>query len=81
VTSGVARSRAGVKGSPHSSQVPCPPPRSRSSASASLFASSMKPTRRCRARVRRLGIFLKGAGELFEHHPSPHAADEIQQVA
>src|SRR4029077_20726318 len=37
--------------------------------------------RRCRGFLRRLGLFLKGAGELFEHHPSAHAADESQQVA
>jgi hypothetical protein len=43
VTSGVARSRAGVIGSPHSSQLPSSPPRSRSSASASVFASSTHP--------------------------------------
>jgi hypothetical protein len=41
VTSGVARSRAGGIGFRHSSQVPCSPPRNRSSACASLFASSM----------------------------------------
>jgi len=71
VTSGAARSRAGVIGSPHSSQMPWTPPRSHSSASASFFTSSMSP--RCVAELVHRGT--------SDTNSSTHAADTIPQVA
>lgn len=74
MTSGAARSRAGVIGFPHSSQMPSPPPRSHSSASASFFTSSM--SLRCIAE-----LVSKAPGDSSNTNPSTHAAATIRQVA